>query len=211
MTEETRTKVCIGLPSGGTVRTETAACLVYLTAHKQNIIFDLMTPMSCYIHENRERIVERALFMDAEYVFFIDGDMVFPESSLKVMISREKDIIGAAYNYRDFPPRSTVKPDIKYTEDYEIRETPDPRHVTVILKDPSRPYRCRAVGTGLMLIRTSVFKKIPRPWFHFQPNIPGVSEFVGEDVFFCDKAREHGYEIWVEPTLQVGHIGAMVF
>ena len=174
-------------------------------------MFDLSTPMSCYIHENRERIVERALAIESDYVFFVDGDMRFPESALRVMIERGKDILGAAYNYRDFPPRSTVKPDPKYVEDYEIRETPDPRHISVVLKDPSKPFRCRAVGTGLMLIRTEVFRKIPRPWFHFVPNVPGESEFVGEDVYFCDKAREHGFEIWVEPALQVGHIGAMVF
>ena len=30
---------------------------------------------------------------------------------------------------------------------------------------------------------------------------------MGEDFLFCDRARELGYEVWIDPTIKLGHMG----
>jgi hypothetical protein len=35
--------------------------------------------------------------------------------------------------------------------------------------------------------------------------------YVGEDYTFCDRAREHGFEVWIDPTIKLGHMGITEF
>ena len=32
----------------------------------------------------------------------------------------------------------------------------------------------------------------------------------GEDAAFCIRAKEYGYEIWIDPTVKLGHVGQTV-
>ena len=34
---------------------------------------------------------------------------------------------------------------------------------------------------------------------------------IGEDFLFCDRARDAGFEVWVDPTIKLGHIGVMEY
>jgi hypothetical protein len=35
--------------------------------------------------------------------------------------------------------------------------------------------------------------------------------YVGEDYLFCDRAREQGFEVWIDPTIKLGHMGVHEF
>ncbi|GAI66965.1 unnamed protein product, partial [marine sediment metagenome] len=53
-------------------------------------------------------------------------------------------------------------------------------------------------GAGFLLVKREVFEKIPYPWFSFERG--------GEDLYFCDKARRHGFEIWADMSVLLGHL-----
>ena len=59
------------------------------------------------------------------------------------------------------------------------------------------------MGFGAVLIKAEVLKAIPRPWFF------GM-EGTGEDVSFCYKARKAGFEVWMDTSIKLGHLGAQV-
>ena len=44
-----------------------------------------------------------------------------------------------------------------------------------------------------------------RPWFEYMPDKIGLPS-VTEDVAFCARARAVGCPIWVDPTIECGHI-----
>ena len=46
-----------------------------------------------------------------------------------------------------------------------------------------------------------------KPYFDF--NYKGKE--VGEGVYFCLKAKDAGYEIWCDPTMDIGHIGEYIY
>jgi hypothetical protein len=50
--------------------------------------------------------------------------------------------------------------------------------------------------------------KICYSFFDFKSTPEG---YVGEDYTFCDRAAEHGYEIWIDPTIKLGHMGTTEF
>lgn len=202
-----RKKILIGLPSNGFIRTETVTSLLYMMANSP-VEYTMFTPMSCYIHMNREICVKIALEMNADYVLFVDADMIFPENSLNKLLNLNVDIASVTYNFRELPKRSVVSLDEKYDEDYIIDDSVTERPIP--LEKIKNPFRCKSAGTGLMLIKTEVFRNIPKPWFFFQPETD-TQGAIGEDTWFCDKAIEHNYEIWIDPSIKVDHIGTMVY
>jgi hypothetical protein len=58
-----------------------------------------------------------------------------------------------------------------------------------------------ATGSAGMLIRRGVLDALGPPWFQ---NTDGLS--TDEDVNFCRRARELGYQIWLDTDTPIGHI-----
>lgn len=202
------TKIVVGLPSCGLIRVETAKDMMLMLANTSNIIFDIATPVSCYVHMNRERCVEHALQAGADYLLFIDSDMTFKEDSLARLLTLNVDIASVTYNMRGYPKCSVIKLDKIYDKEYAVDASVTERPIP--LEKIKNPFRCAAAGTGFMLIKMAVFRKITRPWFFFTPELDGLKA-TGEDVFFCGKARDVGFDIWIDPSIRVGHIGSVVF
>ena len=69
-----------------------------------------------------------------------------------------------------------------------------------------------SVGMGVMLIKANVFAKLAEPWFE-TPWRHDKRGYIGEDVFFCKKAREAGFKIWIDHDVskEIGHIGMFEF
>jgi GT2 family glycosyltransferase len=59
---------------------------------------------------------------------------------------------------------------------------------------------------GWMLVKKGVFESLEYPWFEpIRKHIGDVVEFTMEDVAFCHKAIDKGYEIFIDPKVIVGH------
>jgi hypothetical protein len=63
------------------------------------------------------------------------------------------------------------------------------------------------VGFGMVLIRKEVFEKTPKPWFWFDTTAKGGT--IGEDIYFCAKAFDSGFDTIVDHDLSkhIRHIG----
>jgi hypothetical protein len=206
-------KICIGLLSTGNVRIETAASLASAIASTRGVDFHLVQMTGCYVHLNREEIALEAQRQKATHLMFIDSDMLFPADGIATLLKRDKDIIGSNYNYRQLPVRSVVKFDLKTSDPKEITiedDPSDPNNQKITLKNPTKPFKCRSAGMGFMLIKMSVFDKIPRPWFFFKP-LSDPEGFMGEDVWFCDQAHKQGLDVWCDPTFHISHIGVGIY
>jgi hypothetical protein len=71
--------------------------------------------------------------------------------------------------------------------------------------------RVTSIGCGVMLVKRHVFEKIERPWFWFE-NLKN-HKLLGEDVYFCVKAHDFGFETWVDHDLsnEIGHVGSYTY
>jgi hypothetical protein len=192
-------KLCVGIPNQGSIKAETVYCLfgaLFSTVLKTGCGLHLVMPSGGFADEARRECAQEALDVGASHLMFIDSDMVFPEDGILTLASRNKRIIGANYNLRKLPLRSTVK--ISDREGNLI-EVPGEQI-------PKQPFKCYAVATGFMLVQVSVFKELPKPWFYYEYS-EGKDATTGEDVGFCKKVREKGIDIWCDPTIEVKHIG----
>jgi hypothetical protein len=68
------------------------------------------------------------------------------------------------------------------------------------------PFKVSYVGFGFMSIKKSVMDSMEYPWFHPRyVDYGNFHDFTAEDVSFCWKAQELGHEIWVDPSIRLGH------
>src|SRR3990167_7291461 len=184
-------RICVGVPCADFIRTKTVATLLSLV--KKDPTIAVQIKQGCLVHKNREEIVLDAQRMGGfTHLFFVDSDMCFSADVLERLLSRDADIIAAPYHYRH--------PGGEYVLFLDEKSNGKEKAI------PDKLFKAYASGTGCMLIKMSVFDKIKRPWFAF-----GDPEMqVGEDIFFCRKSQQAGFNIWVDPSVSVGHVGEMV-
>ena len=66
------------------------------------------------------------------------------------------------------------------------------------------PIQVDAVGAAALMIHRGAIESLPRPWFRFLYR-ESREIMMTEDMYFCHKARERGFEIWADQTMACGH------
>ena len=163
-----RPTVAVCIPSGELVHTRMVINLVDLlfSAHQS-----VNVPMN--------KLVRTAQEYKADYVLFIDSDMMFPKDALARLIDHDRDIVGATYCKRAPPFEiigKTVAGDMPCSGLVEAEWLP----------------------AGMLLIRASVFERMAFPWF-YESYVDG--DLHSEDANFCDDARKTGLSVWLDCDL----------
>lgn len=154
------------------------------------------------IYTSRNSLAMMAIQMDADFVFWLDSDMVFKSDTLVRMMDTLKkndlDILTGLY-FRRVPPYSPVLFD-KLEQNGEITEFSE------FNKIPDALFEVGGCGFGCVLMKTDVFFDVQSKFGNmFAPR--GNN---GEDVAFCIRARECGYKIYCDPSIVCGHVGYSV-
>ncbi|MDE1900401.1 MAG: hypothetical protein KGI37_02010 [Alphaproteobacteria bacterium] len=188
----TETLVAVGIPSGDLVHADFAMSLAMMCQNPGAQMF-LLNARSSLVALGRNQCAGGAQIMKASHLLFLDTDMVFPVDTMKRLLAHDKDIVGATYSQR-MPPFHPLT----VTEDGEHA------HVTAGLQ------RVRLLPTGCMLISTSVFDALEKPYFNL---VAEGDQLRGEDYYFCEKARAAGFDIWCDGDLsaQLGHVGQKIY
>jgi len=62
------------------------------------------------------------------------------------------------------------------------------------------------VGTAAILIHRSVFERVARPWFAMDFSGAAAGKYPGEDMWFCQRAREAGIGVWCDLSTVSPHL-----
>jgi hypothetical protein len=70
-------------------------------------------------------------------------------------------------------------------------------------------------GFGWILVKKGVFESINYPWFrpeYVEYEVQGkqIMDFTSEDVGFSKAIKRKGYDIWIDPSIIVGHEKMMI-
>lgn len=188
--------LAITILCNGTIKTATVSCLLesftYLPIRKQ-----IGFIVGGYPAFSRNLAVKRARDLKVTHLMFLDADQTFPGDGIKRLLDQKKDIIGGIYNERRMPLQSTVK----------LMDA-NGKMISGKGEDiPRETFKAYAMGCGFLLIKLTVFDKIPEPWFNTQIE----PDFKTEDIYFFEKARSFGFDVWADPTINIGHIGDFTY
>lgn len=154
------------------------------------------------IYTSRNSLAMMAIQMDADFVFWLDSDMVFKSDTLVRMMDTLKkndlDILTGLY-FRRVPPYSPVLFD-KLEQNGEITEFSE------FNKIPDELFEVGGCGFGCVLMKTDVFFDVQSKY----GNMFAPMGNNGEDVAFCIRARGCGYKIYCDPSIVCGHVGYSV-
>jgi len=190
-------KILIGVVATDYVKVKTLATIVSIVKRFPNAF--LLVQQGCYLHKNREEVAMHAVKEGYTHLFFIDSDMCFSAQVLDRFLEDDKDIVGAHYNMRHLPLESTMK-----LTDSSGKYKAETKEI------PKGLFKVHALGTGCLLIKTEIFKKIPEPWFWYGDS-DNKETWVGEDMYFCEKAHKFGYDVWADGSVEIGHIGETIY
>jgi len=216
-TEQKRPSIHIAMPCYDMVKIPTMISIAKLVKEltQAGLKFEINTMKSPYIAYARNILMSRFLARDEDYLLFIDSDLEFePECVLKMLLAK-KDIICTPYRVKTNDPTA-----IKYTASIK-----DPRNVKVL---PGALVEIQNGPAGMMLIKRSVFEKLIKDYpTHEIKNHPNEDTFPkdmriyhfwdcqfkdgiwrGEDIYFCDLARQSGFKIYANLDSTLIHHGS---
>jgi len=207
----------IAMPCYDMVKIPTMISMVKLVKELTHagLKFEINTMKSPYIAYARNILTARFLQRDEDHLLFIDSDLEFePECVLKMLIT-QKDVICTPYRVKTNEPES-----VKYTVSIS-----DPKNVKIfgpgLVEINSGP-------AGMMLIKRTVFKKMIKDYPEKEikvntneatfPNDMKVYNFwdsnfkdgvwKGEDIYFCDLARQSGFKVYANLDSTLTHHGS---
>lgn len=172
----------------------------------------------------RNYIMELAIRMEVDYIFFIDDDGVLSKDTLEKMLEDDKDIVVAPMMTRN--ERDNGKHAICCFEkfDFYIGDGKTVNKYRSVEKfDMSKGYlqQVDAAGAACLLIKRNAFETLftkfnGRP-FEFTHEIHETKEHgvtvrnISEDITFFERAKQEGFEVWADLRVRPVHLGRPKF
>src|SRR6201992_4531249 len=142
--------VAIAVPSGDMVHADFARAYAELCMASAKLALHLITVKSSIVAEARNNGVELAKSCGANFLLFLDSDMLFPPTALFRLLLHGKDIVGATYTKRVAP--------------FEVLGTKVAEQPAALSGELLEMQR---IPTGCLLIRMTVFDRLGKPYFPF--------------------------------------------
>lgn len=203
-------KIGVLIPSHDTVPFDFAHSLAQMAAFTASVMpedteLGIIGLTGTYTHDARTQLMEHALADELDYALWVDSDMTFPAESLVQLLQHQVPMVGINY--------STREPDGDYVA---IKRVGPPGEKLITNSESEGLEEVEGVGFGMVLMRLRDFRgleDIPAPWF-FQKWLQDEQQFMGEDIVFCQTARDAlGVRIFVDHDLSqvCGHVGTMTY
>jgi hypothetical protein len=179
--------------------------------NNKNITWGFASDYSSHVADAREitlsgtkqnSLTERRPFegkITYDKLMWIDSDIAWEPEDVIALYNSDKDIISGAYllaNGEVTAYAEKLGSPYKYEEVIKMKE----------------PLKVGGVGFGFVCVKSGVFESLSRPWFQsaittteFEGEENYTFAMIGEDLSWCYRVKEQGYEIWFNPNVRVTH------
>lgn len=158
----------------------------------------------------RNAMVTEAREGDITHILTLDADVVPPEDTILKLLRHDRDIIAGVYplfvggkklwSFSMEMPICEGEPLIlRGNGIYAQIDQP----LAPYTKLPRKPFRVKALAGSTILIKREVFENLMQPWYRTLRTNGKV--MMGHDFWFSNRAREAGFDLWVDPTIICKH------
>lgn len=193
-------KVFIAVPSMDTVPALFCQSLALLQRAGDTMIgFEV----GSLVYNARNNLARQAIKAEADWVLWLDSDMVFAPDFLQRMLAvcQENNIdFLTALCFRRKPPYTPTLFD-------RLEKIEKGASYTALLSVPDGRFQVGGCGFAGVLMSTDVLLSVASK---FDGRMFDPINGFGEDVAFCWRARQCGYEIWCDSEIEMGHVGQCV-
>lgn len=186
-------KLLIAIPAMDFMHTESVKSLIGLVTKLKSdgVDFEVRIESGTLVYLARDKLARYAMNKGFTDVLWLDSDMVYTDEILEDLQFSGKPFVTGICHGRRKPYLSCLFtsywPEVaRWDEDY-----------------PTNTFEVAACGFAAVLIKTEILRAVIEKFnTAFTP-----TEYFGEDVAFCDRARQLGYKVYAEPGVRLGHIG----
>jgi GT2 family glycosyltransferase len=195
-------KGIIGIPHTGLFHWQTVVALISLQ-YPENTLIKHHFMGSCLVYDARDSLINYAIQEDSDWIFFLDSDMV-PPSDILVKLDKLNQPITSGLAFKRIPPFQPCF----YTKVSFDKETKKPALESPIEFPDQGILECQGFGMACTMIKREVWEKSgdmindKKTWFFPLPEI-------GEDLSFCLRARKAGFKLYVDLSVNCGHVSSM--
>lgn len=177
--------------------------------HGQHIAATIGVEGGPRIARSRCDVVRRFLATDAEWLYWLDADMVPPADIIERTMQHADPVTHPIVGALCFAGgRTKLVPTI-----YTITNDNADQHLeseTILMYPQDMLIEVGGTGSACVMIHRSVFERIaeymgpdhPLPWY--QDQVVDNKDW-GEDLIFCLRARAAKASIWIHTGIKVGH------
>lgn len=220
MASETDAKKLVLCIPGSSFSREFVQCLTNAVSQlsREGHLVQLSFAYDANVHYARSRVllcetlrgVDQKPFdgkIEYDYLMWIDSDVLFTADDIRSLIKHDKDIVTGCYlmhNNSHYP--LVQKMDDKHFLEkghYQFLGRKD------IEAKKDELFTVEYAGFGFLGVKHGVFESIKYPYFapeFLDFGTDGkIVEQASEDVSWCMKVRQNGYQIWCDPSIKVAH------
>jgi GT2 family glycosyltransferase len=152
------------------------------------------------ISQGRNYLVEKFLESPCDWFLGVDTDVEWFPEQVGQLMAHDKDIVSGLY--RSHTDAGVIWP-------VYLKMGPNGFYEKPTLDDiegKTELMTVEAVGMGFILVKRLVFEKLGTSLLWPFAEIMGENgRYQGEDVTFCERAKEKGFEVFLDPTISVRH------
>ena len=205
-------KILIAVPTFETIYPDTYKAIWEMDKGGHEIIFDFVRGYDCATARNK--IVQKAIDLDTDYVLMVDNDVVPPQDALINLLEDAKDVCLGYYAHRDadniYRGRTSVcrlhKPDGGLYFNYPLESEYMAEEMTGLRESGMKKMEIHGGGMGCALIRTDLLRKMTYPWYDWVNYADDNRGMLSEDLYFCEKCRVLMIRIHTDARVACGHM-----
>ena len=185
-------RLLIAIPTTDYVHADFVVSLSKLQCElgRRHVAYNVEVMAGTLVYFARNRLANKAINEHYTHVLWLDSDMVFNEQVVDDLMEVGKDMVCGAFVSRRPPYGPCVYTSIEKNK------------VTQVKDWGLKPFRVHGCGFATVLTSVDLLQAETQKFGTcFQP-----TDYYGEDLAFCWRVKQLGYEIWCEPTVRVGHI-----
>lgn len=196
-------KTLIAIPCMDMLPVGFAQSLLYMYKGNQTTVY--FKPNSL-VYDSRNLLSLYAIENGFDNVLWLDSDMLFPPHTLMKLQSYNMDMVTGLYVKRHEP----VEP-VLYEKIEEPERGQDGKLIANIAAYTDYPrdkfFPVAGCGFGCVLTSTKLLKHV---WDEFGPAFTPYP-WASEDISFCHRVNQLGYQIYCDSSVSCGHIGQFVY
>lgn len=205
-------KILIAVPTFETIYPDTYKSIWDLDKGGHEVLFDSVRGYD--VATARNKIAQRAIDMNTDYVLMVDNDVVLPKDTLTLLLEDAKDICLGYYPHRGADNRYNGRTcvcrlydaDGKAYYHYPLESEYTAKEMAEFIEREDKKIQIHGGGMGCALIKTDVFRKIPYPWYDWVNYGDANRGMLSEDLYFCQLAQNSKYQIFTDVRAKCGHL-----
>jgi len=205
-------KILIAVPTFETIYPDTYKSIWDVDKCGHEVLFDSVRGYD--VATARNRIAQRAIDLETDYVLMVDNDITLPKDALRLLLDDAREVNLGFYAHRDTDNLYRGRTCICKLRDeqgneyyhYPLESEYTAKEMQTLAESGAAKIKVHGGGMGCALIQTDVFRRLSYPWYDWVNYGDANRGMLSEDLYFCSLCRTSGIDIHADVRVGCGHL-----